>query len=135
MLKLKTMYCNHHWRLAILVNELFLSALLSNADFFRQMYSIKITLWSKLVIYSLNALLSIRVSGLSLVQKYVNRWCNTKKCRLREGNCKVSEKPESKILKWPRFYWFFKYFVDFLSGRNGNMQRISFIFVLILLMF
>ena len=58
------------------------------------MNSIKITLWIQLIIYSLNALLRIRISGVTLfdrehAQKCVNRSCNPKKRRLTEGKCNV----------------------------------------------
>ena len=113
ILKLKTMYCNHPIIILIggqqylSVNYFFLLYFQMQPweGFFSQMNSIKITMRSKLNIYSLNALLRIRIGINNFqrehVQKCVNRWCNTKKGWLREGKCKVSQKRKSRISKWP----------------------------------
>ena len=60
---------NHpYWWPVILLNKLFLSSPLLNANLersFNEMNPIKIAFWSQLIIYSLSALLRIRISGLT----------------------------------------------------------------------
>ena len=76
ILKLKTMYCNHPIIIVIggqqylSVNYVFLLYFQMQPwkGFFSQMNSIKITLRSKLNIYSLNALLRIRIGVLIIVK-------------------------------------------------------------------
>ena len=97
---------NHpYWRPAIL-NYVFLLHFQMQTwkGFLSKVNSIITKLWSKLIIYSLNALAHqnkpINTFHREHIQKCVNCWCNTKKRWLREGKCKVFEKQKSKIFKW-----------------------------------
>ena len=99
---------NHsYWKRVILINGLCVLVqfqMQTWKGFSRNMNSIKRTLLSQLIIYSWNTLLGINELThytWNMSKKYLSRWCNTKKLRLRESKCKVSEKWKSNILKWP----------------------------------
>ena len=73
---------------------------------FSKMNLIKTTLCNRLTNDSLNCILCINISGLSLqsfhnehLEKYVNYWFNAKNCRLRKCKRKLYENRESKKTK------------------------------------
>ena len=77
---------------------------------FSKMNLIKTTLRNRLINDSLNSILRIDISGLSLqsfhdehLEKCVNYWFNAKNRRLSQRKCKLYKKRESKKTKQPHF--------------------------------
>ena len=123
ILKLKTMFCNNQIIILIAcwqylsMNYVFLLhfQIQTCKGFFSQMNLIQITLWSQLNIYSLNALLCIRISGLTFFTGNMSR--NVSINRVTPGNIDSVaasaryQKIKVKHIKMTA-YWFFKYFVN-----------------------
>ena len=101
------------WKPTTLIIEICLCAPFSNASLerlFSKMNLIKTTLCNCLTNDSLNSILRINISGLSLqsfhdehLEKCVNYWFNAKNCRLSQRKCKLYKKRESKKTKQPHF--------------------------------
>lgn len=123
ILKLKTMFCNNQIIILIAcwqylsMNYVFLLhfQIQTCKGFFSQMNLIQITLWSQLDIYSLNALLCIRISGLTFSTGNMSR--NVSINGVTPGNIDSVaasaryQKIKVKHIKMTA-YWFFKYFVN-----------------------
>ena len=108
--------------------------------FFSQMNSIKITLWIKSIIYSLNALLLITMSGLTFSQgtcpETSELLLQHQETLTQRRQVQGVQKTKIRYIKVTT-YWFFKSFVRFfqigllwqpLINMNGNMQITSFNF-------
>ena len=96
-----------------LIIEICLCAPFSNASLerlFSKMNLIKTTLCNCLTNDSLNSILRINISGLSLqsfhdehLEKFVNYWFNAKNCHLTQHKHNLYKKCESKKTKQPHF--------------------------------
>ena len=97
------------WKPTTLIIEICLCAPFSNVSLerlFSKMNLIKTTLRNRLINDSLNSILRIDISGLSLqsfhdehLEKCVNYWFNTKNCRQSQCKRKLYKKPTSKETK------------------------------------
>ena len=101
------------WKPTTLIIEICLCAPFSNASLerlFSQMNFIKSTLHNRLTNDSLNSVLRINISRLSLqsfhdehLEKCVNYWFNAKNRRLNQRKHKMYRKHENKKTKQPHF--------------------------------
>ena len=101
------------WKPASLLIEICLCAQFSNAileRFFSQMNLIKTTLRNRLTNESLNSLLRIRISGISLngfhnnyLQRCVAYWFNNKNRRVTQRKRKLHKKRENQRKRLPNF--------------------------------
>ena len=109
-----TMLDEHpQWRPALLIIEICLCAPISNASLerlFSQMNLVKTTVRNRLSNPVLNALLRIRVSGITVdefhknyVNRCVNSWYQKKERRLAQGKRKGYKKRTNKSTKRPHF--------------------------------
>ena len=101
------------WKPASLLIEICLCVLFSNAtleQFLSQINLIKIILQNRLTNESLNSLLCIRISGISLngfhnnyLQRCVAYWFNNKNHRVTQRKQKLYKKRENQTKKFPNF--------------------------------
>ena len=102
------------------------------AKVFSQLNLIKTALWSQSNNGSLETLFYIRICGLTfftrkMFKSCVNRSYNTNNCRRRQGKCKASENPKSKISKQRHFEFpniLFNFFEFYSSDCDGLRMEI-----------